>query len=102
MSDNDDLKDEEVRWQHLKYEIRKFTIRFSKILAKEVRKETISRGKSSVTKLVLLITINTIYSKKVNRIRIRSVTGMNMGKNLLNSFLILKNLAHLKVLSVLF
>ena len=31
-----------------------------------------------------------------------SVTGMKVGKNLLNSSLILKNLAHLKVLSVLF
>ena len=46
--------------------------------------------------------LNTIYSKKVNGIRIRSVTGVKVGKNLLNSFLMLKNLVHLKVLSVLF
>ena len=38
--DNDDLRDERVRWEYLKYDIRKFTIRFSKNFAKEVRKET--------------------------------------------------------------
>ena len=37
MLDNDDLRDEHVRWEYLKYEIRKFTIRFSKNLAKELR-----------------------------------------------------------------
>ena len=36
MLDNDDLRDEQVRWEYLKYEIRKFTIRFSKNLAKKV------------------------------------------------------------------
>ena len=35
MLDNDDLRDEQVRWEYLKYEIRKFTICFSKNLAKE-------------------------------------------------------------------
>ena len=40
MLDNDELRDDQVRWEYLKYENRKFTIRFSKNLAKEVRKET--------------------------------------------------------------
>ena len=40
MLDHDDLKDEQVRWEYLKYEIRKLTIRFSENLAKAVRKET--------------------------------------------------------------
>ena len=34
MLDNDDLRDKQVRWEYLKYEIRKFAIRFSKNLAK--------------------------------------------------------------------
>ena len=40
MLDNDDLRDEQVRWKYLEYEIRKLTSFFSKNLAKEVRKET--------------------------------------------------------------
>ena len=35
---NDDLRDEEVSWEYLKYEIQKFNICFSKHLAKEVYK----------------------------------------------------------------
>ena len=55
MLDNDDLRDEQVRWEYLKYEIRKFIICFSKNLANEVRKETqsleekLKHFKSSVT-----------------------------------------------------
>ena len=113
MLDNDNLRDEQVTWEYLKYEIRKFTICFSKNLAKEVRKETqsleenVKHFKSSVTNYHNDLykeykeTLYTIYSKKVYGIKI-SVTGMKVGKNLLNSFLILKKLAHLKVLSVLF
>ena len=83
--DNDDLRDEQVRWEHLKYEIRKFTTRFSKNLAKEVRKKTqsleekVKHFKSSVTNyhnhlqyIEYKERLNTIYSKKVNGIRIRS------------------------------
>ena len=85
MLDNDDLRVEQVRWEHLKYKIRKFTIRFSKNLAKKVRKETQSLEKkvkhfeSSVTNyhnnlryIEYKERLNTIYSKKVNGIRIRS------------------------------
>ena len=39
MLENDDLRDGQVRWEYIKYEIQKFTIHFSKILAKEVRNE---------------------------------------------------------------
>ena len=81
MLDNDDLRDEQVRWEYLKYEIRKFTIRFSKNLAKEVRKETqsleekVKHFESSVTNyhndlqyIEYKERLNTIYSKKVNGI----------------------------------
>ena len=100
MLGNDDLRDEQVRWEYVKYEIRKFTMRFSKNLAKEVRKETqsleekVKHFKNSVTNyhndlqyIEYKERRNTIYSKKINGIRIRSnVTGMRVGKNLLNSF----------------
>ena len=116
MLDNDDLRDEQVRWEYLKYEIQKFTIRFSKNLAEEVRKETqsleekVKHFESSVTNYHNDLQykdyeerLNTIYSKKVNGIRIRSKsTGMKVGKNLPNFFLILTNLAHLNILSYLF
>ena len=55
MLDNDDLREEQVRWEYLKYKIRKFTIHFLKILANWVRKETqtleekVKQCKSSVT-----------------------------------------------------
>ena len=55
MLDNDDLREEQVRWEYLKYEIRKFTIHFLKTLANWVRKETqaleekVKQFKSSVT-----------------------------------------------------
>ena len=39
MLDNDDLRDEQVRWEYLKYENRKFAIYFLKNLPKKVRKE---------------------------------------------------------------
>ena len=85
MLDNDDLRDEQVRWEYLKYEIRKFTIHFSKNLAKEVRKQTqsleekVKHFESSVTNyhndlqyIEYKERSNTIYSKKVNGIQTRS------------------------------
>ena len=85
MLDNKDLGDEQDRWEYSKYEILKFTIRFSKNFAKEVRKETqslkekIKHFESSVTNyhndlhyIEYKERLNTIYSKKVNGIQIRS------------------------------
>ena len=39
MLDNDDIRDKQLRWEYLKYKIRKFTIRSSNNLAKDVRDE---------------------------------------------------------------
>ena len=39
MLDNDDLRDEQVRWEYLKYENQKFAFYFLKNLPKKVRKE---------------------------------------------------------------
>ena len=80
MLDNDNIRDEKDRWVYLKYEIRKFTIRFLKDLAKKVRKKTQSVEKkvkhfeSSVTNyhnnlqyIEYKEKLNTIYSKKDKR-----------------------------------
>ena len=42
MLDKDDLRDEQDRWEYLKYEIWKFTTRFSK----NKKRDTISLGES--------------------------------------------------------
>ena len=89
MLDKDDLRDEQVRWEYLKYEIRKFTICFPKTLAKEVRKETqsleekVKHFESSATNyyndlqyIEYKERLNTFYSEKVNRIRMRSKCGL--------------------------
>ena len=87
MLDNDDLRDE-VRWEYLKCEIQKFSISFSKDLAKEVRKEiqslevkvkyfnsSVINYRNDLQYKECKERLNTIYSKKVNRRRIRSKCG---------------------------
>ena len=79
------ISKKQVRWECLKYEIQKFTIRFSKNLLKEVTKETqslkekVKHFESSVTNyhndlqyIEYKERLNTIYSKKVNGKQIRS------------------------------
>ena len=79
------VRDEKLRWEYLKYEIRKFFIRFSKNLAKKVRKgaqslrEKVKYLESSVTThhnnlqyIEYKGRLNIIYSEKVNEIRISS------------------------------
>ena len=44
---NMNVRDEKLRWEYLKYEIRKFVIRFSKNLAEKVRKGAQSLGEKS-------------------------------------------------------
>ena len=39
MLDQDKITDKRLRWEYLKYEIRKFTMNFSKNLVKEVNKD---------------------------------------------------------------
>ena len=85
MLDNDNLRNEQVRSEYLKYVIRKFTIRFSKNLAKEVRKVTqflegkVKHLESSVTNyhndlqhIEYKERLNIIYSKKGNEIKTTS------------------------------
>ena len=36
---HENINDDQIRWEFLKYEVRKFSRRFSKTLAKELREE---------------------------------------------------------------
>ena len=88
MLDQDKITDKHLRWEFLKYEIRKFTINFSKKLVKEeiekqrsklFRKRTKKAGKKKLNNfqadeyyLECKKKLQKIYTKKVNGIRIRS------------------------------
>ena len=37
--DNENISDDQVKWEYLKYEVKKFTIHYSKNLAKSIRDE---------------------------------------------------------------
>ena len=69
MLHNDNFRNEQVRREYLKYEIDKFTICFTKNLAKEVRKRenSVSRKELYISKVVLLITITTYSTSNIKK-----------------------------------
>ena len=74
-----------MKWEFLKYQIRKFTIRFSKTRAKEEQKhlkETFRLGKISV----FMINVNEISKKYMRKEHASEagVSGMKKVKNPLN------------------
>ena len=83
--DNENILDQNVRWDFLKYEIRKFTNDFSKALSKNEKKEVsylekklkdlecdLSNTKTRDQHLDCKNKLENIYTKKANGIRIRS------------------------------
>ena len=83
--DNENILDQNVRWDFLKYEIRKFTIDFSKALSKNEKQEVsylekklkdlecdLSNTKTRDQYLDSKDKLENIYTKKANGIRIRS------------------------------
>ena len=83
--DNENILDQNVRWDFLKYEIRKFTIDFSKALSKNEKQEVsylekklkdlecdLSNTKTRDQYLDCKDKLENIYTKKANAIRIRS------------------------------
>ena len=83
--DNENILDQNVRWDFLKYEIRKFTIDFSKALSKNEKQEVsylekklkglqcdLSNTKTRDQYLDCKDKLENIYKKKANGIRIRS------------------------------
>ena len=85
MLDQDKITDKHLRWEFLKYEIRKFTINFSKklvkeenkdrnLLEKELKKREKNRNNFQANEYYLECKqkLQNIYTKKVNGIRIRS------------------------------
>ena len=39
--DKENIRDDQARWKYLKYEIRKFSIKFSKLLSKNTKAQTL-------------------------------------------------------------
>ena len=85
MLDQDKITDKHLRWEFLKYEIRKFTINFSKKLVKEENKDrnflekelkklekNLNNLQTNEYYLGCKQKLQNIYTKKVNGIRIRS------------------------------
>ena len=85
MLDQDKITDKHLRWEFLKYEIRKFTINFSKKLVKEENKDrnflekelkklekNLNNLQTNEYYLGCKQKLQNIYIKKVNGIRIRS------------------------------
>ena len=82
--DKENIRDDQARWEYLKYEIRKFSIKFSKLLSKNTKTQTLLLEK----KLKLLectanyldnseyisckSKLDQFYEEKANGIRIRS------------------------------
>ena len=87
-----------VKWEYLKYNIRKYTINFSKQLAKTTNKKTLTQKQNSsisenimrtVTKIIKSLGNNQMqYTKKkqkVSKLEV-NVTGMSLVKNPFNFF----------------
>ena len=83
MLDQDKITDKHLRWEFLKYEIRKFTINFSKklvkeenkdrnLLEKELKKREKNRNNFQANEYYLECKqkLQNIYTKKVNGIRL--------------------------------
>ena len=85
MLDQDKITDKYLRWEYLKYDIRKFTMNFSKNLVKEENKDrnflekelkklqkNLNNFQTNEQYLECKQKLQNIYTKKVNGIRIRS------------------------------
>ena len=70
MLDHDKITDKHLRWEFLKYEIRKFTINFSKKLVKEENKDR-NYLEKELKKL----------EKKLNNFQAKMSTILNVNKN---------------------
>ena len=83
--DNQHIIDEHLRWEYLKYEIRKFTKKYAKAIAENLRKEkdslekelkhletNLKNYKTSQKYLDCISKLDEIYSRKADGVRIRS------------------------------
>ena len=49
--DKENIRDDQARWEYLKYEIRKFSIKFSKLLSKNTKTHTLLLEKKKLKSL---------------------------------------------------
>ena len=114
MLEQDEITDKHLRWEFLKYEIRKFTINFSKKCVKEENKDQnflekeLKKLEKSLTNLQAneyslgrKQKLQNIYTKKVNGIRIRSKCNWyENGEKSTKFFLNLENIVQPKAVFV--
>ena len=114
MLEQDKITDKHLRWEFLKYEIRKFTIHFSKKCVKEENKDQnflekeLKKLEKSLTNLQAneyylgrKQKLQNIYTKKVNGIRIRSKCNWyENGEKSTKFFLNLENIVQPKAVFV--
>ena len=96
--DQDSILDPQFRWEYLKYEIRKFSIHFSKgtVRNKKIERtylenklKTLENSPNFVNNPEYIETyekLDKIYQEKTNSIRIRNVIGTSTEKNVQNFF----------------
>ena len=81
---HENINDDQIRWEFVKYKVRKFSIRFSKTLVKELREELwILKSKSKLYEKNLKclknedysrckLRLEEVYETKANGVKIRS------------------------------
>ena len=95
---NENVLDDQVKWEYLKYNIRKYTINFSKKLAKNTNKKIVDLETKlkhfekhyenyvdNIDYKVFRQQLDAIYEEKAKGIKLEAnVTGMRLVKNPLN------------------
>ena len=49
--DKENIRDDQARWEYLKFEIRKFSIKFSKLLSKNTKAKTLLLEKKKIIRM---------------------------------------------------
>ena len=66
--DKENIRNDQARWEYLKYEIRKFSIKFSKLFSKHTKTETVLLEKNwnCYNSLQIILIIPNTFLAKVN------------------------------------
>ena len=66
--DKENIRNDQARWEYLKYEIRKFSIKFSKLFSKHAKTETVLLEKNwnCYNSLQIILIIPNTFLAKVN------------------------------------
>ena len=70
--DKQNIRDDQARWEYLKYEIRKFSIKFSKLFSKNTKTQCTANYLDNSEYISCKSKLDQFYEEKANGIRIRS------------------------------